>query len=96
MIIMSLNGTNIINMDCVENIFLGADRKSIKANMTSRSGCELAKYSSYDQCKYALESLYMAVKGEDKVFQFPREEDMNHARQYSSHVTSRKKSHGGS
>lgn len=96
MIIMSLNGTNIINMDCVENIFLGADRKSIKANMTSRSGCELAKYSNYEQCKYALEALFIAVKGEDRVFQFPREEDMNHARQYSSHITSRTKSHGGS
>ena len=96
MIIMSLNGTNIINMDCVENIFLLVYRKSIKANMTSRSGCELAKYSNYEQCKYALEALFIALKGEDRVFQFPREEDMNHARQYSSHITSRTKSHGGS
>ena len=45
---MSLNGSNLINMEQVENIFLGADRKSVKANMVSRSGCELAKYSDYE------------------------------------------------
>ena len=96
MIVMSLNGTNLINMEQVENIFLGADRKSIKANMVSRSGCELAKYSNYEYCEYALEALYLAAKSEDKAFQFPKEEDMKHAKQYSSHCTSRKRSHGGS
>lgn len=96
MIIMSLNGTNLINMEQIENIFLGADRKSIKANMVSRSGCELAKYSDYECCKYALEALYVAIKSEDKAFQFPKEGDMKHAKQYRSHYTSTKRSHGGS
>lgn len=96
MIIMSLNGSNLINMEQVENIFLGADRKSVKANMVSRSGCELAKYSDYECCKYALEALFLAIKNEDKAFQFPKEEDMKHARQYHFHCTSRKVSHGGS
>lgn len=96
MIIMSLSGMSVVNMDFVENIFLGADRLSIKANMASRSGCELAKYSTTENCKNALEAFYMAVKGDERVFQFPKEEDMIHARQYRSHLTSRKISHGGS
>lgn len=96
MIIMSLSGMNVVNMDFVENIFLGADKLSVKANMASRAGCELARYSTMENCKYALEAFYMAVKGEDRVFQFPKEEDMIHARQYKSHFTSRKLSHGGS
>lgn len=96
MIIMAKTGGNIVNLDHVENIFLSADGKSIKANMASRSGCELAKYSTIEQSKYALGMLFSAAQGDERVFSFPEEIDINIARQHRSKVSSRKVSHGGS
>lgn len=100
MIIMSNSGMNILNLSEVENIFIGADRKSIKANMVSRSGSEVAKYDNLEQCKYALEMLFVSIKSEDKAFQFPSvqeiEERRTAARSASIHVKTKQNRRGGS
>lgn len=96
MLIMAKSESNILNLEHIENIFIGSDRKSIKANMASRSGCELAKYETAEQTQFALGMLFSAMQSGDAVFQFPKEIDINFARQQNSNVTSRKKSHGGS
>lgn len=100
MVIMSNSQFNVLNLDQIENIFIGADRKSIKANMVSRSGCELAKYENIEQCKYALEMLFVSIKSEDKAFQFPSvqeiEERRTAARSASIHVKTKQNRHGGS
>lgn len=96
MIIMSKSESNILNLAHIENIFIGSDRKSIKANMASRSGCELAKYETEEQTRFALGMLLSSMQSGDSTFQFPKEIDINFARQQNSNVTSRKKSHGGS
>lgn len=88
--------SNILNLAHIENIFIGSDRKSIKANMASRSGCELAKYETEEQTRFAMGMLFSAMQAGDRAFQFPKEIDINFARQQKSHVTSRKVSHGGS
>lgn len=100
MVIMSNSQSNILNLEQIENIFIGADRKSIKANMVSRSGCEVAKYENLEQCKYALEMLFVSIKSEDKTFQFPSvqevEEKRTAARSVSIHIKTKQNRRGGS
>ena len=100
MVIMSNSQLNILNLEQIENIFIGADRKSIKANMVSRAGCEVAKYENFEQCKYALEMLFVRIKSEDKTFQFPSiqeiEERRTAARSASIHVKTKQNRRGGS
>lgn len=96
MILMGKNSGTIVNLSQVENIFIGGDRCSIKANMASRSGCELAKYDNAEQCRYAMEMLYEAIKGDERAFQFPKESEMEHARQQRSQFRTKANRHGGS
>ena len=100
MIIMSNSQLNILNLEQIENIFIGADRKSIKANMVSRAGCEVAKYENLEQCMYALGMLFTSIKNEDKTFQFPSvyeiEEKRTAARSASIHVKTKQNRRGGS
>ena len=100
MIIMNYMCTQIINLDLVENIFMGGDRKTIKVCFTNNNGCELARYSTEAQVKYALEMLYESIKGEDRCFRFPNEREINErmsaARFAHSHVKTKENRHGGS
>lgn len=96
MFILSKSQSNLVNMNEVENIFIGADKKSIKANMVSRSGCELAKYQTSEQCKFALGMLYSSIQANENVFSFPKEIDINFAKQHGGDYKTKKNSHGGS
>ena len=100
MVIMNNSESSLVDYEQIEVIFIGSDRKSIKANMISRSGCELAKYENYEQCKYALGMLFEAIRGEERSFQFPNireiDERRTAARSASIHVKTKQNRRGGS
>lgn len=100
MIIMNYACTSLVNFDEVGYIFVGSDKKTIKVCFTNNGGCELARYSTEAQVKYALEMLYESIKGEDRVFRFPNEREINErmsaARFAHSHVKTKENRHGGS
>jgi len=93
--IMSKSASNIVNTDHIENIHVGADGKSIKANMASRSGCELAKYETRRECNFALGMLFASMKADDSTFQFPETIPDTQIRG-SGDFKSKRNRHGGS
>lgn len=100
MIIMNYNCTQLVNLDLIGAIFVGGDKKTIKVCFTNNNGCELARYSTEAQVKYALEMLYESIKGDDRCFRFPTEREINErmsaARFAHSHVKTKENRHGGS
>lgn len=96
MIILSKSKKCVVNLDNVEKIYVGGDNASIKTDMKSGRGTELAKYNSVDGCKTAMDMLVYALRNGDNVFEFPNESEMTFGTQHTSKVTSMKKSHGGS
>jgi len=95
MVVLAKSQSNIINCDHVENIFIGSDGKSIKANMESRSGCELAKYDTREQTEFALGMLFAAMAAGEISFEFPKvlsEERIRGSGEYKT----KKNRHGGS
>ena len=100
MIIMNYNCTQLVNLDLIGAIFVGGDRKTIKVCFTNNNGCELARYSTEAQVKYALGMLYQSISGDDRCFKFPGQgeiqERLNAARVTRSHVKTKENRHGGS
>lgn len=100
MIIMNYNYTSLANFDQVGYIFIGGDKKTIKICFANNTGCELARYSTEAQVKYALEMLYMAISGGNRCFRFPTEREINErmsaAKFAHSHVKTKENRHGGS
>lgn len=100
MVIMVQSKKAVVLSQHVENVFAGSDGLAIKINFTSGRGSEAAKYSDRDKALYALDMFFVACRSGEDFFEFPSDRDiaekMAIARQHSSHVTSRKISHGGS
>ena len=72
MTIIGQNKGIIANYDNIQEIFIGADRTTIKIDFTSGRGCEAARYPAKEDCLLALERLSAAIEAGDKVFEFPQ------------------------
>lgn len=72
MTIVGQNKGVIANYDNVQEIYIGADRQSIKVDFVSGRGCEVGKYPSTEYCVKALGSLTAAIKANEEVFEFPQ------------------------
>jgi len=96
MYLMKPDETQLIDMEKVESIHVSRETKSIKINFESGRGCELARYSSYEQCRYVLGMIMQALQAEEKTFFVPQEVDLDVARRHSSQFKTSKNRHGGS
>jgi hypothetical protein len=86
----------LIDMDKVESIHVSRETKSIKINFESGRGCEIARYNTYEQCRYVLGMIMQALKAEERTFLVPQEVDLDVARRHSSQFKTSKNRHGGS
>lgn len=101
MYIVNKNKTQIVNLNQVTVIFIGADECSIKADFPTGKGCQIAKYESREAAIVAMEMLGKAI-GRTDAFFFPSDEYLQtkileqESRQ-THHITGKKtKGHGGS
>jgi len=72
MTIVSQNKGIIANYDNIQEIFIGADRQSIKVDFSSGRGCEVGKYPSTEHCLLVLGTLAAAIKAGEPVYEFPQ------------------------
>lgn len=100
MYIINKSKTQILNLEQITVIYIGADDVSIKANFATGSGCQIEKYDSLTEAAMALEMLGKAI-GRNEVFFFPDSKALKakiqEGKQVTHHITGKKtKGHGGS
>ena len=100
MTILTQNKKSCVSAVYLENVYIGGDGLSIKANFASGRGMELARYRDKNLAIYALDAYFVAVISEEASFEFPGDRELIEAmsvqKSHSSHVSSMKVSHGGS
>ncbi len=100
MYIVNKDRTQIINMEHVTAIYIGADGCSAKADLINGKGCQIIRYNSHEEVVMALEMLGTSI-GKTEVFFFPEDnkvqEKLRLEEQKYHHITGKKtKGHGGS
>jgi len=96
MYLMRPDEAQLIDMDKVESMHVSRETKSIKINFESGRGCEIARYNTYEQCRYVLGMIMQALRAEERTFLVPQEVDLDVARRHSSQFKTSKNRHGGS
>lgn len=96
MYLMRPDEAQLIDMDKVESMHVSRETKSIKINFESGRGCEIARYNTYEQCRYVLGMIMQALRAEERIFLIPQEVDLDVARRHSSQFKTSKNRHGGS
>lgn len=66
MFIVNKDETNFVNLNEIENIFIG--NNSIKANMKSGKGMQLGAYNTIDDTKIAMNILLDKISTNSKIF----------------------------
>lgn len=102
MYIINKNKTQIVNLEQVTAVYIGADECSIKADFSTGKGCQIAKYDSQTAAVAALEMLGKAI-GKTEAFFFPDDAYIHgqiqgqRTEQKQHYATGKKtKGHGGS
>lgn len=101
MYVINKSKTQIVNLEQITAVYIGADECSIKADFSTGKGCQIAKYDSQAAAVVALEMLGKAI-GKTEAFFFPddayiRGRVQERKEQEQHHVTGKKtKGHGGS
>ena len=101
MYIVNKTKTQIVNLEQVTAVYIGADECSIKVDFSTGKGCQIAKYDSTMAAVTALEMLGKAI-GKAEAFFFPSDEYIRgkiqeNSEQKQHHIAGKKtKGHGGS
>ena len=76
MLLMSKNKDSIVNLEYVENIYIGANGTSIKMISNSGSGSQLGAYTTSEETKMALNILSNRIKSNESLIEMPTEKDI--------------------
>lgn len=75
MFIVNKDKTNFVNLNEIENIFIG--NNSIKANMKSGKGMQLGAYNTLDDTQIAMDILLEKISNGSKIFiQMPDDKEI--------------------
>lgn len=75
MFIVNKDKTNFVNLNEIENIFIG--NNSIKANMKSGKGMQLGAYNTLDDTQIAMDILLEKISNNSKIFiQMPNDKEI--------------------
>lgn len=75
MFIVNKDKTNFVNLNEIENIFIG--NNSIKANMKSGKGMQLGAYNTLDDTEIAMDILLEKISNNSKIFiQMPDDKEI--------------------
>lgn len=94
MILVNQTKQAIWNFDDVSRLHVNGQRNGIQVVARNGSGGELGRYRGQEQCTYVMELFAAAIAADDKVFVFPTEVELEHARQHGTSGGGRR--HGGS
>ena len=94
MIIMNQAKTAIYNFDDISKVYVSST--GIQAETRTRNGGQLGKYRNQETCSFVLQMMASAVQDGEALFEFPSEQEMEHAKQHRSHVKVKENRHGGS
>lgn len=75
MYILNKNRTQIVNLDHVTAMYVGADETSIKVDFVTGKGCQVGKYASEKHAQKALEMLTLNI-GRKEAFRMPGDEEI--------------------
>lgn len=100
MYIVNKSKTQLLNLEQVTALYIGADDVSIKADFATGNGCQVARYNSRAEATVAIEMLGRAI-GRSEVFFFPDSKEIQakiqDGKQKAHHISGKKtKGHGGS
>ena len=95
MVIVSQKENVLYNLSQVTKIYRSSNNK-LMVSVTSGEGGEIAEYKTSEQCAFAIGMLAAAVQGEERMFQFPLQEEMQRNVQHRSNVSAKNNRHGGS
>lgn len=76
MILMSKNKDSIINLEYVENIYIGANGSSIKIVLNSGNGSQLGAYTTSEEAQIALKILSDRIRSNQSFIEMPTEKDI--------------------
>ena len=102
MLLMSKNKDSIVNLEYVENVYIGANGTSIKMISNSGNGSQLGAYTTSAETKMALNILSNRIKSNESLIEMPTEKDIQAyvvslGIEKPRHITGKKtKGHGGS
>ena len=102
MLLMSKNKDSIVNLEYVENVYIGANGTSIKMISNSGNGSQLGAYTTSEETKMALNILSNRIKSNESLIEMPTEKDIQAyvvslGIEKPRHITGKKtKGHGGS
>ena len=100
MIIINKDDTSFVNYEQIENVFIGDT--SIKANLKSGKGMQLAKYNTIEDTKEAFKILIDRLRQNQLIVKMPTDEEVKTKIQLTKDYIPRsltgkkQKSHGGS
>lgn len=75
MYILNKSRTQIVNLDHVTAMYVGADETSIKVDFVTGKGCQIGKYASEKHAQKALEMLTLNI-GRKEAFRMPADEEI--------------------
>ena len=101
MYVLSKNRMQIINLEHVTAMYLGADVTSIKVDFVTGRGSQIGKYVSDTYAKKALELLILAIGRRGEAFSMPTDEEIrellgNQESKNHNIGGKKQKGHGGS
>jgi hypothetical protein len=84
MILLGQNKQVIWNFDDISRLHVTGRGTGIQAIGRNGAGGELAQYRNREQASYVLEMLASAISADDRLFTFPSEQELLHAKQHTS------------